>query len=296
MKKITIKRFLNKRIKPIQVYDDIEDLGYPLYYSITYNRKTQHIKSLTGAVMTEKAFEHLQETGEPLHFETNYFDEIDDGIRLQEEIIYLEKAVKFIVIDNGRDDIFDKDFTKTLKKYFENLEVSLFDIGWFKYKFSLENLHHIKEQEKQEELKRNKGKIKLQKALTYDDIKNMKFELTEDEKRMNELYKDLKNADYEMQNLYYSFNKNKNLIAIIRDINKMIGKDKTKYFYNDTLKVWYVIHLITIYHDRNSPKIDFLLDFDPAKYIELNQKYQYPVTDNEINLISNELKYKALFF
>ena len=296
MKKITIKRFLNKRIKPIQIHDDIEDLGYPLYYSITYNRKTQHIKSLTGAVMTEKAFEYLQETGEPLHFETDYFDEIDDGIRLQEEIIYLEKAVKFIVIDNKQDDIFNKDFTKTLKKYFENLEISLFDIGWFKYKFSLKNLHHIKEQEKQEELKRNKGKIKLQKALTYDDIKNTKFELTEDEKRMNELYKDLKNAEYEMQNLYYSFNKNKNLITIIRDIKKITNIDITQYFYKDTLKLWYVIDLIAIYHNRNSPKIDFLLDFDPTKYIELNQKYKYPVTDDEINLISNELKYKALFF
>lgn len=296
MKKITIKRFLNKRIKPIQVYRDIEELGYPLYYSITYNRKTQHIKSLTGAVMTENAFNHLQETGEPLHFETNYIDEIDGALRLQDEIIYLEKAVKFIVIDNERDDIFNKDFTRTLKRFFENLEFSLLDIGWLKYDFSLKNLQHIKEQKRQEELKKKGGKIKLKKALTYDDIKNMKFELTEDEKRMKILYKGVENSNYEMQNLYYSFNKNKNLITTIRDIKNITGIDITDYFYKDVLKLWYVIHLITISHNRNSPKIDFILDFDPSKYVELNQKYKYPVSDDEIILISNELKYKALFF
>ena len=95
MKKITVKRFLNKKLKPLEVYKDLE-LGYPLYYSITYNRKTQHIKSLCGAVMTQKAFEYLEQTGEPLNYETNY-QITYIKVNLKDELFLITKALELII-------------------------------------------------------------------------------------------------------------------------------------------------------------------------------------------------------
>ncbi len=286
MKKITIKRYLNKRIKPIQVFINLEELGYPLYYRITYNRKTQDIKSLTGAVMTEKAFNHLQETSEPLYYETNYLKSYSD-VKLKDEFNYLQKAVSFIVNERQKIDIFDSEFLEALKSYFEALDTSLFSLGWYDYRhFKSHFLHNKKERQTN----------KIPKLYTVKDVYNKKIEITEDEKRMQELYKDFSLQEFEMEQFYFSFNRDKNLIASINQIEKVTGKDLKPYFYKDALKYWYVINLVVNSFEHTALKIDFILDFDPAKYIELNRKYKYPVSDDEIILISKELKYKALFF
>lgn len=286
MKKITIKRYLNKRIKPIQIYDNLEELGYPLYYRITYNRKTQDIKSLTGAVMTEKAFNHLQETGEPLYYETNYLKSYSD-IKLIDEFNYLQKAVSFIVNERQKIDIFDSEFLEALKSYFEALDTSLFSLGWYDYRhFKSHFLHNRKER------KTNK----VPKLYSVKDIFNKKFELTEDEKRISELYKGFSLQEFEIEQFYHSFNRDRNLLVSINQIEKITGQNIKPYFYEDALKYWYVINLVIHSHENNAVKIDFILDFTPTKYIELNQEYKYPVSDDEIILISNELKYKALFF
>ena len=124
MGKITVKRFFNKKVKPIEVYDDLE-LGYPLYYSITYNRKTQHIKSLCGAVMTEKAFNYLEETGEPFNYETNYLI-TDYKVSLKKELFLITKATEIIVQNEKVENILNEDFVPRLKEYFRDLRESLY--------------------------------------------------------------------------------------------------------------------------------------------------------------------------
>ncbi|MDY3319143.1 hypothetical protein PG637_08185 [Riemerella anatipestifer] len=283
MKKITVKRFLNKRVKPIMVWDDIEELGYPLYYSITYDRKTQNIKSLNGAIMTQKAFEYLNEKNEIFYREINYlkgFMPYD----LIEELEYIKKAVYFIVEDRGLKNIFNKEFTNVLKNYFNELEDALFYIGWLKYDHLQRNFLH---------LKKERTRKKPIKPLTVADILKMKIKQTPDEVRMEKLY----NGSYnEMEQFYYSFNKERNLLVSINRIKKITGQDLTPFFYEDTIKYWYVINLVLRSYNDRALKIDFLLDFDPSKYIATNKELGYPLSDEEIILISKELRYKALLF
>lgn len=286
MKKITIKRYLNKRIKPIQVYNDLEELGYPLYYRITYNRKTQDIKSLTGAVMTEKAFNQLQETGEPLYYETNYLKSYSD-VELKDEYNYLQKAVSFIVNDREKGDVFDTEFLGILKRYFEKLDTALFYLGWLDYRHFKNNFHHDREQRKN---------TKKKKTYSVKDVLELKFEHSEDYQRMQKLYGNFKWQEFEIEQFYHSFNRDRNLLVSINQIEKITGLNIKPYFYEDALKYWYVINLVIQSHENTAVKIDFILDFAPAKYVELNQKYKYPLSDDEIILISNELKYKALLF
>ncbi|MCK0203566.1 hypothetical protein MWN41_11130 [Ornithobacterium rhinotracheale] len=285
MKKITIKSFLNKRVKPIQVYSDIEENGYPLYYSITYDRRTQNMRSLTGAVMTEKAFKHLKQTGEPLHRETNY-QSTDIQIRLSDELGYLNKAVEFIVTERKITNIFNSYFTEVLKGYFNRLQDELYHIGWLDYYHNPKNF--IKD--RKERYKKEKHKP----PMTAEEIISQKIELDPEEKRMLEVYKNHEHPYYEMEQLYYSFNSGKNLLLGINQVEKITGVDIKKYFFEDTLKYWYVINLVLRSYNDIAVKIDFILDFKPNKYIELNKKLKYPVSDDEIILIANELKQQAL--
>ncbi|MGV0931580.1 hypothetical protein ACTS95_14875 [Empedobacter brevis] len=279
MSKITVKRYLNKKLKPTLVYDDIE-LGYNLYYSITYKRKTQNLKSLLGAVMTEKAFEHLEATGEPLHRETNYTNYTPAlDFKLSNELSYLVKAVEYLT-ENGIKDIFDADFTNELKDYFNSLQETLYFIGWLRYDVKIMPIEVDSKPIKEMNLK---------------ELYAQKFEETDEEKRIKEAYKDSKNdLEYIIEQFYYIFNKEKNLLDNLEIFSDVTKINLEKYFYTDTLKLWYVIKLILNTH-QNSLRITFLIDFDIDKYIKQNKKLKYPVTDLEIKNISNLLRNSALY-
>lgn len=91
MYKITIKHYLNTKLKPITIYENIE--AYPLYLQIIYKRKNNTIKSFTGAYMSIKAFENMQKG-------LFYFDETsvynDYNFRIEEEPKILEFAIKYL--------------------------------------------------------------------------------------------------------------------------------------------------------------------------------------------------------
>lgn len=284
MAKITVKRFLNKKIKPIEVYSDLLDLGYPLYYSITYNRKTQYVKSICGAVMTQKAFDFLQENSEPLNYETNYLN-FNFTIKLSSELDYIAKAVHFIVNENKQENIFDEDFIPKLKSYFERLDISLFNIGWLKYDWIIEPKNILE-----------KGK-----AYTPKEILSLKIEKTEDQERIDNLYLNRKDKFFEIEQLYFSFNKEKNLIKNIQTIENILNINLEQYFYSDTIKFWYVIDLIVLYHNKISEnymsiKIDFIINDDLEVYTKFNEKHNYPVSNLEIIKICKVLKNHALIF
>jgi len=204
MKKITVKRFLNKKLKPLEVYKDLE-LGYPLYYSITYNRKTQHIKSLCGAVMTQKAFAKFMHNLDP-----------------KEKII-----------------------PKKLKSY------------------TFEQLQKIKPQKKE---------------LDFENIYSFLGE---------------NKGFYYAQQFYYCFNQSQNLLYSITVLSEVLKIDISKFIYIDTLKFWQVISLIERVHERQN-LIEFVLSFDENKYIALNKKQGYNLTEEEIKIISNRLKNRVL--
>ncbi|MDV3950499.1 hypothetical protein CMT75_18450 [Elizabethkingia anophelis] len=275
MSKITVKRFLNKKVKPIQVYNDISELGYPLYYSITYQRKTQHIKSFTGAIMTEKAFAYLEENNKPYSYETNYKDVSIITVEKEKELIF--NAVKFMTETEKRKDIFKEDFTPRLKEYFSPLKDSLFYLGWYNYKQTLEL----------------KKESKRKKPYTVKEIYSLEFKTTDDEKRINEVYKNSKNIDFDIRDFYYIFNQDKNLLLSIKILENITGIGIKKYFYENTLKIWYVIDLILQSYQENV-MIEFIINYNLDRLTDLNKKYSYPVTNEEIKTISNKLKMNCL--
>ena len=268
MGKITVKRFFNKKVKPIEVYDDLE-LGYPLYYSITYNRKTQHIKSLCGAVMTEKAFNYLEETGEPFNYETNYLI-TDYKVSLKKELFLITKATEIIVQNEKVENILNEDFVPRLKEYFRDLRESLY------------YLHNIEPRKKTRK-----------KVYTYNDLVNTKP--TKKEIDFLNAYSNIKETDifFISEQFYYSFNQDNNLLKNLSILQEVLGIDLTKYIYIDTFKIWQIIHLIEKVHERNN-LIEFALSFDENKYIELNKKVGFNLTDEEITLNANRLKDKVL--
>ena len=116
--KITVKHYLEKKVKPTVVYPAIE-LGFPLYYRITYKRKTTNLKSFTGAIMTEKAYEHFKETNKVDNYETNYKRSCIN-LRLENELLFLEKALEEITRNNENISAFDEYFIENLKTFFNS--------------------------------------------------------------------------------------------------------------------------------------------------------------------------------
>ena len=76
-------------------------------------------------------------------------------------------------------------------------------------------------------------------------------------------------------------------------LQEVLGIDLTKYIYIDTFKIWQIIHLIEKVHERNN-LIEFALSFDENKYIELNKKIGFNLTNEEITLNANKLKNSIL--
>lgn len=276
MGKITVKRFFNKKLKPIEVYDDLKELGYPLYYSITYNRKTQHIKSLCGAVMTEKAFNYLEQTNEPLYYETNYLP-TEYYLRLNDELFLIAKATEIIINSEEYENILDPEFIPRLKEYFEDLRKALYFEGWLKY---MQNADP-----------RPKGKAKTYTIEELYKIKPKQKEVDFENAFIGLV--DKKDTYYFAQQFYYCFNQKNNLLYNLSVLEKILKIDLTKYIYIDTLKFWQVIHLMELTHE-GALLVQFVTDFDPKKYIELNKKMKYNLTDDEIILISKKLKNRVL--
>lgn len=277
MKKITVKRFLNKKLKPLEVYKDLE-LGYPLYYSITYNRKTQHIKSLCGAVMTQKAFEYLEQTGEPLNYETNY-QITYIKVNLKDELFLITKALELIINNEKLDNVLDPDFVPRLKEFFQELRESLYFEGWAKFMHNLDP----------------KEKIIPKKLKSYTFEQLQKIKPQKKELDFENIYSFLgeNKGFYYAQQFYYCFNQSQNLLYSITVLSEVLKIDISKFIYIDTLKFWQVISLIERVHERQN-LIEFVLSFDENKYIALNKKQGYNLTEEEIKIISNRLKNRVL--
>lgn len=62
MGKITVKHYLNKRVKPfVEQYENIE--RWPVYVQITHDRKTTQFRSFTNVTMSDAEFETFLHTG-----------------------------------------------------------------------------------------------------------------------------------------------------------------------------------------------------------------------------------------
>jgi len=126
--KITVKHYLEKKAKP-RHYSEFNKIveTYPLYYRITYKRKTTNLKSFTGRYMAEKRLEEIFE------------NKIDYNFYLYNEKKFIELALEDIILKNPDIEIFDNALIDNLKHYFLNLKDSLFYLGWLNYKYNIDN-------------------------------------------------------------------------------------------------------------------------------------------------------------
>lgn len=270
--KITVKHYLEKKVKPTQVYDDLP-LGYPLYYRITYKRKTTNLKSFTGAVMTEKAYEQFKTTNKVNNYETNYRTGYIN-LKLENELFFIEKALEEIIINNDEISAFDEYFIENLRTFFNDLEESLYYQGWYKYEQDLDLM----------------DKPTNKKPITAKQLLNKKFILSKEDIELENQYKgfDETTKFYIKEQFYYIFNKEKSLLYSLNILKKVTGLDASPYIHLNTLKFWHVIGLILLVYP-NTLFIDFFINFDIEKIIKQNNNND-TVTDNEIITICNKLK------
>lgn len=277
MSKITIKRYLNKKLKPITVYDDV-DKGYFIYYSITYNRKTQNIKSICGAVMTEKAFNILEKENSLYNFEINYTN-VCNGFSIIEEFEYLHKIVETIVKKYPDINIFDSFFTPLVKSFFDSLKDKLYNIAWQKdsYDFLLNDKNDTKNE------------------YSVSDILDLKLYMNELDNSVYSKFSNFEHPEYERKQFYNSLNRSNNLIFNIECLSRISRINFKDYVLNSTLNMWHLINsIISFYGDK--PKIVFILDLNHQKYYEDLLSKGIDCTEKEIILYCNYLENRLLAF
>ena len=76
---------------------------------------------------------------------------------------------------------------------------------------------------------------------------------------------------------------------ILDTIKKATKIDFENYFHEDILNTWKVIKAIETAH-KDTCVIDFIINFDEKKYIELCEKFSYNIEKEEVTKIANELK------
>jgi hypothetical protein len=272
--KITVKHYLEKKVKPMLVYDDIE-YGYPLYYRITYKRKTTNIKSFTGAVMTEKAYEYFRSTNEVHSYETNYKAGFTH-LKLENELLFIEKAVEQIVNQDSDIVVFDEYFVENLKTFFNDLKESLYYQGWYSYTQKLDL--RVKKQTRK-------------KPYTVSEILNQKINLSNEDIDFDNQYKKFSDDEkgYNQERFYHIFNKEKSLIECLNVINDVSEVDLFPYIHKNTLKYWQVIGLILITYP-NTVFIDFFVNYDIQRILEVKEKNNVDLTNIEVTDICNKLK------
>lgn len=270
--KITVKHYFEKKVKPQLVYDDLP-LGHPLYYRITYKRKTTNIKSFTGAIMTEKAYLEFDKTNKPNAYETNYRNPIIN-LKLENELFFIQKALENIIETHENISAFDEYFVEYLKSFFIDLQESLFYQGWYKYNQEIEL----------------KKKSKNSKPMTVKQILNQKFAPTKEDIEFESQYKkyDDDTNYYLKEQFYYIFNKEKSLIYCLNILKQTTGLDAFPFIHANTIKFWHVIGLILRVYEHTI-FIDFFINYDVQKIIKANNSNNI-VTNDEIINICNKLK------
>lgn len=119
MGKITVKHYLNKRVKPFIGENDNKE-RWPIYIQITQNRKTTQLRSFTKHAMSDDEFESFLKTGEipdnkyyATFYKTNLYKEVS---RIENILsLYLSGTYKLVDEDSNIVEILGEDFLKPAK-------------------------------------------------------------------------------------------------------------------------------------------------------------------------------------
>ena len=273
--KITVKHYLEKKVKPILIYGDTE--AYPIYCRITYKRKTTNFKSFTNTLMSEKAYNYYCENNSIYNHETHP----PTTFTLDEEIRFIEQSIKRMTEAETDLDVFNEYFLHNLKKYLEPLKERLITLGWFAY-------HSVDFSKEPTEKKYYKdGVIK---PMTVTQI--LKAKPSKEESRLINLYP--KEEFFSNPKRFYElFNKENSLLYNIETFYSITGLDISMYFFNGTIIYWKVIDLIIkIYYNKTT--IEFLENCKPEEIYILSNNLKVDLKKEEIELIFKSLKNRLL--
>lgn len=235
-KKITVKHFLETKVKPILIYGDI--LAFPIYCRVTYNRRTTNFRSFTGVLMSEKAYRYYIDTNKILDDETHQ----SLTFSLKDEILFITQSINRMVFKDQDLNVFDSEFIYELKKYLEIIEFRILEIAWAFYGG----------------IDLSSTKSEFKKTLSVHDILNLKP--TDEERRLKEIYP-IYDLDSNPKVLYSIFNRNQTLIKNIRILKNILGIDIYRFFFEGTIIVWEIIEsIISLY--KNRPTIYFIENYD----------------------------------
>jgi hypothetical protein len=106
MGKITVKHYLEKKVKPTMIHGGI--IAYPVYVRITVNRKTTQLKSLTDALMSEAAFERYKQSGTVDFQESMCIDTVNYFMGLSEEPSLIRLCMETIILHDEDYDFSDR--------------------------------------------------------------------------------------------------------------------------------------------------------------------------------------------
>ena len=127
MGKITVKHYLEKKVKPTIIYRDV--VAYPVYARITVNRKTTQLKSLTETLMSEAAFDNYIQ-GNDYSWEsmmdcpTNYF------MKLPEEPNLIRMCIETIIQQDEDYNFSDRHTREQLRLLLTSTRVAFIKSAW----------------------------------------------------------------------------------------------------------------------------------------------------------------------
>jgi hypothetical protein len=116
--KVTVKHYLEKKVNPILIYGDT--LAYPVYVRITVNRKTTQLKSITEALMSEKAFEHYKGTGEIYNYKSQIMNTTNHFLSLKEEPNLIQSCIETLAVRHKDFDFSNRSIREQLTSFLTN--------------------------------------------------------------------------------------------------------------------------------------------------------------------------------
>lgn len=257
MGKITVKHYLNKRVKPEYLDETPEKKGaeyYPVNYSITINRKTIHRQSKNFNVYSKDLFDNDLKLKETIKVETNLINRIIDIYSTDFEKNQINKDFKYLQKKkyNANDDVLND-----LNSYIDYYTTHVFHI-----------VCDYVDKEIEKFLK-SKAESNFDLSMFEDyqkDIISIKINLI----GINEAKFIYKNTNENIINLY-----------VLRHLMyRGLGAYSKKYVYDYPL-----IDMI------NNRIIEFLSEFSQKRKEDYFILYDFKITDKLLNEYENILKY-----
>lgn len=128
MGKVTVKHYLEKKVKPTTIYGSI--VAYPVYLRITVNRKTTQIRSLTEMLMSEVAFDNYKRTNKVDYDESMIDTSVNQSMKLENEPELIKLCIETIIRQQRDYDFSDRNVRQLVGILLLSASEALIKVAW----------------------------------------------------------------------------------------------------------------------------------------------------------------------